>query len=151
LCLKDKFSVARSGGRLPTIPPLCVTFQLDVGGRVNAVLNFRLTRWWDRSRARDLCQIAVHRTATAVMPPFGGPPLDRRSAQRGDRPTPSHASTWPCGSARIICGRQHPRTTQHRAQQFYAISRPTGEVGKRAVLGLAALAVALAPQDRGRR
>jgi len=45
-------------------------------------------------------------------------------------------------------GRQQAVTAQHRPQQIDALGRPARQVGERAVLGFAVLAVALAQQDR---
>ena len=50
-----------------------------------------------------------------------------------------------------LAGRQQPLAAQHGAQLLDALGWPGGEVGQRAFLGLAVLAVALAQQDGGGR
>src|SRR3954470_10845664 len=72
------------------------------------------------------------------------------------RAVPRAAATWPCGRLRVTvmascsAGMTVP-ALEHAAQALDGSGRPVGEVAQRAFAHLAALAIALAQQDGGRR
>jgi hypothetical protein len=51
----------------------------------------------------------------------------------------------------LVIGRRHLAALEQRAQPFDDLGRPIGQVGDSVLLDLAAVAIALAQQDRGRR
>src|SRR5208337_4236931 len=72
------------------------------------------------------------------------------------RAAPSAAATWPCGSERTMLiaspiARNDRAALQERFEAGDALGRPVGKVEQRALPHLAALAIALAQQDRRRR